>query len=251
MSKLIATINFWSDSKEWLIEHCEMLRACGVDYILVLSQITSNYGIKDNSGQALVIEAKNNRLIDDYILFIPNLNLTGSTNEKEKRKLGVNYAKQKEFDYILLTDTDEFYLPNEFKQAREYIESKENLGGLIFQLYTYYKRRTLRTENVDGYFICGIFRVTPTLNLERPNKKFLIDPTRRLGYEAYTPYSIELYNDCIMHHYSWIRENIKQKIESSSARANIKQNKFYEEFMNLEAGSIVGGNKLIEVNYFI
>ena len=58
MKKTIAVINFWSDSKEYIAEHCEMLRACGVDFILVLSQITSNTGIKDFSGHKIVQELK-------------------------------------------------------------------------------------------------------------------------------------------------------------------------------------------------
>ena len=250
-STIIATVNHFADTNEYLAEHCQMLRACGVDYILVLTQVTSNTGIKDNSGLALCIELRRSGIINDYSLFIPNSNYTVTgKNEKAKRKLGLDKAKELglgKYDYFINTDTDEFYTPKEFQLAVKYLaKNKEGVKGLCFPLYTYYKTRNLRTEKPDNYFVSGLYKLSKDLILG-DTLKIRVDPTRCYNYEAYSPIYVKIFDKCIMHHYSWVRADIEKKIASSSAKGNIIRNKFYEQYLSLEVGSFVNGNKLIEV----
>ena len=88
----------------------------------------------------------------------PSLDMNGSQNEKLKRQLGINYARNIGATHYLLIDCDEYYHTEQFHQAKQII-TINNYDSSACRLYTYYKRPNYCLTPIENYF-CGNHRWT-------------------------------------------------------------------------------------------
>ena len=125
-----------------------------VDVIIIVWQDVSNYGEyfdpianTDLSGLKHVVLVKYNPIVG-----------AGMYNEKEKRILGLNIAREKGCTHFLHIDCDEYY--EDFGSAKElFLQSGK--AGSVCNLYTYFKEPTLRFDSLDGYFVPIIHKLNP------------------------------------------------------------------------------------------
>lgn len=203
-----------------------------VDGIIVIYSNTSNYGELST--------------IPDYALpgyvtgynWEPDLNMPPIFNETAKRNFGIDKARQAGYTHFLIIDSDEFYEHGPFRKAKE--SFREDLSGLVVRSQVYFASPRL-TIGLDTTLVPFIHRMTDTIKCEF-NRKYpfawenlrtiRIDPTRSLSINS----GVEMNEEVIMHHYSWIRKDYEKKIRNSTARDNITRSTIMNDLLQAKTG---------------
>jgi len=212
--KLGASYNLF-DGEELLEDSIKSIRN-NVDYINVVFQKTSNLGHACSAESEEVIkDLLRKKLIDELIIFSPDLQKPPRANEFHKRQIGYEFARNKGCTHFLTMDTDEFYDEKQFADAKELIE-KEKFNGSACDTVGYFKLPIYQQmEFPERYYVSFIFETSPYRNMEyNCPLPVLVDPTRRIPSDRF--YTFEK-NELIMHHMSLVRKNIMPKIINSSA----------------------------------
>lgn len=225
-----AIINFW-DCAELLPYAVANWRKCGAEVIIVYSDY-SNYGEYHDNTSLL----KSPEYRDCHIFQCePAKGLPVQGNETYKRNFGLDMAKKLGFKYFVTADADEFYDPEEFKTALK--NFKPECKGLVCASQVYFGQPNL-TIGLDVTLVPFIHRLTPTIqhefNRRYPyawDKRIRIDPTRQLNINDGVYWS-----EIIMHHYSYVRKDIRTKIRNSTAKMNIQRSNVVKDFLQAKDG---------------
>lgn len=237
--RLAAIYNVW-DGDELLKGSVDQIKGL-VDDIIIVWQDVSNFG-EHYTPQF------DNELLEEcvFIKYNPNLSLNGFNNEKIKRQAGIDKAKELGCTHFVMLDCDEYYLPDQFEAVKNAVKIL-GLEGTVVKLITYYKNKNWRLEGMEGYFVPFIHRLRPDTICGVNNYPFWSDPTRNINCKDVTEIEPSV---CVMHHFSWVRNNIERKLNNSSAKINFSHKipKFIEEFETAKLGDIVSyyDRKLIE-----
>ena len=217
--KLAAIYNVW-DGVELLRGSMNCLKD-HVDLFIILYQDVSNFGEQYDPLPEMDLSGFK-KIIYKYT---PKRN-AGQPNEIEKRNIGINIAKQYGCSHIIQMDADEYYA--DFGSAKQqYINSGRS--GSVCKMYAYFKRPTWRMENPDNTYVPFIHKLNPdtTTGYFRAYP-FYVDRTRQINQSDIGEI------DTIMHHFSWVRNNIERKAGNSSAKSNIERSHFLEDYHSHE-----------------
>jgi len=206
------------DGEELLLHSVKSIRN-SVDYILVVYQDISNYGNKSNTDLGkYLIELKAKGFIDGILQYHPVLGLKGHGNEISKRNLGLEQCKQVGCTHYMSMDTDEFYKESELNYVKDIVNTGK-YDSSACQMQTYYKTAEWAINPPETYYVPLIYKIDDrrfNLNVQWP---ISADPTRRLD-----PKNLMIFmRDRIeMHHMSYVRKDIRAKLNNSSANVNWK-----------------------------
>lgn len=213
------------------------------DRILIHYQTTTNTGLAINTRHT----QKYYELIEKYdialVQFSPNLNLTPKQNETNKRNMALEFAKATRHSTFMTIDEDEFYQTEQLDQAYK-IFIDGNWDSSVCRLYSYYKLPTLQVHPPEDYY-CSIFYKVNSRNfvngLQFPVK---VDPARKMKPGRLKIFSWE---ELAMHHMSYVRKDIEEKLRSQSASVNWPDKieelvKYHQAFTNGKA--LWGGKEL-------
>ena len=185
------------------------------DYIVVVYQTISNRGnISDTDVKKIVTDQLNFGLIDNIIEYIPK-QFAGISNEIEKRNLGLQELIQNKCTHVLCMDVDELYDDTQFIVQKNILDSQP-YDVSACQMITYYHDPIYRLKPKETYYVPWICRIQniPNFNFGIGGFPVLVDHTRTLPYNSCLLFTrIELE----MHHFSWVRNDIDEKIRNSSA----------------------------------
>lgn len=171
----------------------------------------------------------------------PDLKLSSHDNERAKRNFGLDVARQLGFTHFLVQDVDEFYDADEFEMNWTRIR-EEDLNGLVCRIKVYFKEPTLTIGLDPVTYVPFIHKLKATthfvLNKYYPfsyDKDGVnhIDPTRKMNYSTGVEWS-----DMIMHHQSYVRKDLRIKIENSSSE-RLKKSSLYSEWQNAKEGDFI------------
>jgi len=187
-----------------------------VDIFIIVWQDISNFGEQYDPFEELDLS--------DYpcvfVKFAPEI-IAGTLNEKKKRNLGIETAKQLNCTHFVQMDCDEYYM--DFGAAKQaYINS--NIPGSVCKIFTYFQKPIYRCDIEDGYYVPFIHQLRPDTRTGERDYPFYVDPTRRIN----EPSVVIL--DVYMHHFSWIRRDIGKKCRNSSAKKNIEKGTILEDY---------------------
>ena len=205
------------DGEELLESSINSVRK-NVDYISVVYQTVSNFGNEcDKSLVPLLEELKSKGLIDELFEYRPKVNKGGHYNEIKKRNLGLYLSEGANCTHHMAMDSDEFYTYEQFRFMKDEMLS----GGFdssACQMTTYYKDSKYRLEPKEEYYVTLPFKIRQGVEFVMgTNYPVLVDPTRRMeagNYRIFTREEIE------MHHMSYVRKDIRKKLQNSSASPN-------------------------------
>lgn len=251
--KLSASYNLWDC--EYLIEESIRQIRCEVDYISIVYQTVSNFGrYNDFDYLKFLIRLLNDGLIDDFESYKPNITLPPQANEIIKRNIGIKMALKKGCTHHISMDSDEFYLPSQFKNAKELIIS-ENLNSTSVGIQTYWKSAMFRFREPENYMVSFIDKINDKSAYYYNAPYYcMVDPTRRIGKAVDSGnYKILPTSLVEMHHMSYVRKDIMQKYINSSSYYSILPNientvTCYNEWNNRDmyVSMIDGSKKQIE-----
>jgi len=211
------------DGEELLKASAERMRL-HADYISVVYQLKSNSGRPALEGLIDLLEdIRNAGIIDEIALYAPNLAITPALNEVQKRNIGLNLSRAHDCTHHLSMDTDEFYFTDQYANALFEIEM-QGYDNTACQMQTYYKRPELRIVPPEDYWVTFVTKIHKHSEFKY-NGYFpvLVDPTRRMNEgDIYCPARFHGFkrSELEMHHMSYVRKDLRRKLENSSANAN-------------------------------
>ncbi len=222
--KLAAIYNVW-DGVELLEGSIDCI-AKDVDVIIIVWQRVSNFGGFFDPFPAIEkIVSKYPTKAFGLSKYIPEQNKGGAYNEKKKRNIGLDLAKFSGCTHFLHLDCDEYY--EDFAAAKkQYIDSQ--IPGSVCKIITYFNKPTYQLDGLDNYYVPFIHELKADTVAGERNYPFYVDPTRRIN---------EKYVIClatVMHHFSYVRENIMRKVNNSSAKANIERMDLMADYFIVE-----------------
>lgn len=227
--KLAAIFSVWGD---WdILEHSFKNINDLVDGVIIIYSTKSNYG-----ELCEVPEYWKDKVYSKE--FIPDLHLPASQNERNKRNFGLRIAEMCDFTHFIQMDSDEIYEPGPFLKEKQRFIDNQNLAGLVCASQVYFKTPEL-TIGLDTTRVTFIHKITPGLQFENTNKypfsyegdQARIDPTRRLNITKGVEWS-----PIIMHHFSYIRSDLKKKIRNSTASKTLTNSAVLEDYKNATDG---------------
>jgi hypothetical protein len=235
---------------EELLEHSINSIRNSVEEITVLFQNISNHGLKASDElQDFLLSLKNKKIIDNLILFNPNLSISAPLNELRKNQISYELSKNKKMDYHMLLACDEFYFEKDMLYFKNLLKEMP-VDILTSYMYTYYKSSKYKFKQLDNYVVPVFHKVYQddrnfSVNASVP---LTIDPMRKMNYDSCiclpkeTPY---------MHHLSFVRKDFRKKLENSSAKSSFVNDidKMVENYLNwkpIEKAYLFGEYKELE-----
>lgn len=204
------------DGSELLEFSAKSVRNCA-DYIVVVYQDVSNFGNGSNVNVLNLLSGlKTLGLIDDFVLYNPNLGLRGHGNEIAKRNLGLELCLAQGCTHFMTMDVDECYKETELKSAKEIVES-DGYDSSACQMQTYYKTAEYAINPPETYYVPLIYKLDERRFNQNVRWPISADPTRRLEQKTMMAF---MRNKIEMHHYSYVRKDIRAKLNNSSANVN-------------------------------
>lgn len=188
-----------------------------VDYISVVYQTESNFG-NPCSEELLPLLNKlvSDGLVDEIFSYKPNIKWGGHRNEVTKRNIGLSLSEGVGCTHHMSMDSDEYYV----KEQLDNLKTKMTEGDYdssFCQMRTYFKDPKFEIRPMNEYYVSVIFKISPNnefvIGKQSP---VLVDPTRRMN--STTPLIMKR-EDLEMYHMSYVRKNIKTKLENSSSKS--------------------------------
>lgn len=220
------------DGEELLESSIKSIRN-NVDYISVVYQTTSNFGNPCDEGLVpLLEELKLKGLVDELFEYRPRVNKGGHFNEITKRNIGLYLSQGVDCTHHMAMDSDEFYTDEQFKFMKDTMVEGD-FDSSACQMTTYYKDSKYRLDPKEDYYVSLPFKIRNGVEYVMGGPfPVLVDPTRRMDAgecKVFTRDEIE------MHHMSYIRKNIRKKLQNSSASPNFRNiNKIVDYFNKWE-----------------
>lgn len=193
-----------------------------VDFISATYQTTSYFGNHHDPSPTL------KRLsIDELLFHEPDLTKTPRENEVRLRNIGLEASRRAGCTHHISADTDEFYKPEELQFA------KKSLEGYDFSVATmenYFKNPSYLISPSQNHQVTFIHSVNNQYDMNTHSPK--IDPTRRLSGKCRYFTKEEM----TIHHMSYVRRNIRRKLENSMNGLAYKIDQFVNEFDKYQLG---------------
>lgn len=204
--KLAAIYNVWDGAE--LLRGSMLCLKDHVDLFVIVYQDVSNFGERYNPLPNMDLSDFGRLILHRYA---PNAQ-EGGINERKKRNIGLDIARRGECTHFIHIDVDEYY--DDFGAAKKlYIDVGR--AGSVCRLHTYFAKPTLRLEVPENYFVPFIHELKPNTVAGGREYPFYADPTRRINETDVVELPIW------MHHFSYVRKDMRRKINNSSAKANI------------------------------
>jgi len=207
------------DGEELLEGSIKSIRQ-SVDYISVVYQTISNFGKECSKDLLPLLERlKKDKLINDIVFYQP-ISLPPHVNETRKRQIGLELSLKNDCTHHMSMDADEYYEKSNLDNVKKMMIINE-YDSSYCQMLTYYKTWEYKLDPPEEYFVPLIYRIKhgTTFVLSTPSP-VLVDPTRRIS--GITKPLILKREQIQMHHGSYIRDDIRKKLENSSASINFK-----------------------------
>lgn len=223
MTKLSAIFNAY-DGTELLEKSIQQIyEYC--DLIIIVYQTTSNFGEQWSPLPEIEHLGELPKIL--LVKYDPTIEWGGQLNERAKRNLGIDFARDNHCTHFMGMDVDEFYEDfGEYKKL--YFESGS--AGSVCKMQTYFKKPTLMFDRPEDYYVPFIHELNEDTRSGSSSYKFYVDPTRAINQSDV----VEL--PFLMHHFSWVRKDIMRKARNSSSQGIIKNPIIMKDYNSPEVG---------------
>ena len=212
-----------------------------VDVIIICYQTVSNKGNECKQVEKFVQYNFLAKKKVEIVKFTPDLSVNTKENERRKHQLMLETARKSGCSHFFLSATDHFYQLTEFVNAKEHVKW-EDIDVSFTKMYTYYKHPTWQLNPIESYYMPFIMRLHPETKIAVVrNFPLKVDPSVQVN--TFAKWYLFPEEQIMMHHYSMIRENIKDKFKNAAASIrwrNEEAEMFAAEFENYDIESNPG-----------
>ena len=208
--KIGVAYNIW-DGDEHLPESLHWVRQFA-DYVVgVYSNVSNSSELYEPT-----IPLGFNRLIE----YLPNQSLTRHQNELAKRNIGYKACMDADCTLFMTIDCDEIYDPYQLMRVAVRMQ-RDGYDASACQMQTYYGDKFHQYLEPERYYVPLLYKVWQGREFKEYTQwPVLADPTRKFASNNVLVLSRE---ECEMHHYSYVRNDIARKLRNSSAYPNVQR----------------------------
>lgn len=211
------------------------------DFLGVTYQETSNFG--ERRDVEPLLKLFKDLKFDAVVKYEPGLS-RGSASETTKRNLGLQLSEVKGCTHFMTMDCDEIYDTAEIAFVKQDV-IENDYDSTACQMLTYYKKPNIVLDPPEDYFVPLIYKIDKRRFGQPARFPVLVDPTRRLDGKRARVYQR---SEIQMHHYSYIRNDIRQKLRNSSAVVNFHERleeiaQYYENYQDGQPAYFAGSEK--------
>lgn len=235
---------------EELLENAIFHARKHIDFISVVYQTVSYFGNKANESLLKCLTLlKNKNYIDLLVEYKNNLNLSPKENEVNSRNTGLQISKENGCTHHISADVDEFY------DNVDFVKNKmQDYDSSVVYLENYFKFSNYQVIPSQNHQTTFIHSVKLNYKLE-DSYPYKIDITRR--FDNTDNCVVVGKQDFIIHHMSYVRKNIKNKIYNSGNWIVGNKDKFIKDYelyrlgdnVKLPPDFIVRQTKFVENNF--
>lgn len=203
------------DGAEHLKNSIELVSLCA-DFICIVAQDVSNFGEPAPAWTKELVEEAG--LMVDHVVYVKPIKAGGHNNELWKRNIGRSACLDAGCTHFMTMDADEYYVPEQLEAAKRAVE-KGGYDSSSCQMQTYYGDPEHALDPPEDYHVPLIYRMD---NREfEMGVKFPVnaDPTRKMQPGKFVAFERDKIE---MHHFSYLRKDIRLKLRNSSASSNFK-----------------------------
>lgn len=219
-----------------------------VDHVNVVYQKVSNFGeLIDQKSLDTLNNLVNDKMIDSLTYYETDASINPQINEVNKRNIGLDVCTQHNMSHYISLDCDEFYFDNQLQYAKDYME-KENCDSSACKMEYYYKYPEIKIKNFFNMYVSLIYKIDGRKFILNNEWDIVVDPTRKMQPGKMKKFESD---EILMHHYSYIRKNIKSKIYNTTTRIahnDSKLDEMYQYYQNYQKGDkvlIMGSNNKV------
>ena len=207
------------------------------DVILICLQKTSYHGDPINQEIVEQCEKLQNDGLVDKIVWFEEKEITIEHEEREtprlietdKRNFILDCLEAEGCTYAHVIDSDEFYDHDDYQKAKEVVYGNPELHVTYCEYLNYYRDYCHVMVWPYRCFVPFITEIGYKFDFKNGSFDKPSDPTRRYRIDKEgAKYCIFNFKTVKMHHLSWIRTNIEDKIDNWSSR------KYFEEYDKLK-----------------
>lgn len=211
-----------------LLEHAINSVKDHVDEIIISFQTVSNYGNECKD----ILDFMDRFPSYTYFSYEPDLKVDAKTNEKRKHQKLIELARSLNCTHFFLSATDHFYKEDEILYAINVVLTT-GVKTTYSKMVTYFKEPTLMLEPLEEYYMPFICSTSVNMGNMSP---VLVDPA--CSFRPFAPYYVFKEEEVLMHHFSWIRKDIRNKLENAAAKVNWedKIEDFIDRYNNFKLG---------------
>jgi len=198
-------------------------------HINVCYQAISNTGISKPEIHEFVMWLHKKNLIDSNAFFTPIFNHP-KDNETYKRNIGLNVCRLSGCTHFMSMDSDEYYKGDQLEYVINDIEKNGHISSAC-QMQTYYKSTKYALDPPEDYYVPLIYKIDGRSFDQAAQTDVKVDPSRKMKgkMKKYNRSEIE------MHHLSYVRDDIRDKLRNASASVNFMDrveyiSKYYDEW---------------------
>ncbi len=204
-----------------------------VDEIIIAYQTTSNYGEINND----FLEWKEKNKEYHYVFFNPSFlgrKDNAKFNEANKHQLLIQKARKLKCTHWFLSATDHLYKHDEVEYVKKEIK-KNNYKTTFTKLKTYFKENYYCLQPLEHYympFICSTDVNIKYCGWSPVKVDAAIKFDKKYTYKCFSEEEI------LMHHYSYLRYDIENKLKNAAAKRNWENKIPYiiDQFNNFKEG---------------
>ena len=191
------------------------------DVVVIGWQRHSHYGVESKEVEDFVTKLKRRHKKVVLFEFKPR---GGNAKAEERRKLNqlIKVAQNESCTHFFFSATDHYYEGSQFANCKEKAKQYDVTAS---KMYTYFKSPEWRLTPIESYympFICKL-RVNQTYCRDTRGKWFVyVDPALCV-WPYDTAYEFKE-DELMMHHYSFIRKDVENKLRNAAARRNFNDN---------------------------
>jgi hypothetical protein len=252
-SNLIACYSVYNGTE--LLEDSinELRKSKAVKKFIICYQTTSNTGNKKPDLEKWLKDTFSDN--KDVFLYNwePDLKINTKKNEMNKHNFMLDKARLLDATHVLFSACDHFYKPDEFFYAAKYAINLD-FDATYTRMYTYYKHKSWRLTPMEDYYMPFIIKLTPEMLFisSQSTVPLRVDPALKLF--PVTKWKLFTANECVLHHYSMVRVDIREKFKNAAASIRWKESDikaFIDEYENYNLKENPGvkyfGGRKIEV----
>lgn len=158
-------------------------------------------------------------MIDEYVHYEPDQKIQPKKNEMIKRNIGLQMCRDKGCHIFSAMDADEIYISSEYESAiNEFIDGGYRSSAC--KMLTYYRDSEHVLDPPEEYYV-PLFYTIDKRKLDRIMFPVTVDPSRIMEPELLKIFKRD---EIQMHHLSYVRKDIRQKLENMSASVNWRDN---------------------------